>query len=85
MLKPGGHLHVWDVDLAEHPETDKEIYFVRLRYRVGEQEIRTGYGQRWPIEARGEKYYVTLAEEAGFQHVSTERNKNTFHLLFKKR
>ena len=85
VLKSGGHLHVWDVDLSEHPKTDKEIYIVRLRYQVGEKEIETGYGQRWPQERRSEKYYISLAEEAGFQHVSTERNKNTFYLLFQKR
>lgn len=84
VLEPGGHFHVWEIDLSERPETDKKAYILPLRYRVGGEEIETGYGQRWPDESRGEEYYVTLAEHAGFRHVHTERNGNTFHLLFEK-
>jgi len=84
VLKPGGYLHLWDIDLAEIPETDKEFYVVWLRYKVGEYEIGTGYGQRWPEEPRGEKYYRSLAENAGFRHVNTERNMHTFYTRFQK-
>ena len=84
VLKPGGYLHIWDIDLLESPETDKEFFIMWLRYKVGECEIGTGYAQRWPEEPRSEKYYITLAEDAGFRHTKTERNKHTFYLLFKK-
>ena len=84
VLKPGGYLHVWDVDLSENPKTDKELYIVLLSYVVGDKEIGTGYGQRWPDESRGEKYYLTLAKASGFQHISTERNKHIFYMLFQK-
>ena len=85
VLKPGGSLRIWEVDLAERPETDKEFFILVLRYRVGDSEIGTGYGARWPTEPRGAEYYIALAEDAGFQHVRTERNEHTFYLLFKKR
>ncbi len=84
VLKPGGYLHVWDVDLAQRPETDKELYIVFVRYSVGEVEKGTGYGQRWPEEPRGEEYYITLAQTAGFRHISTDRNKHTFYMKFQK-
>jgi ubiquinone/menaquinone biosynthesis C-methylase UbiE len=84
VLKIGSTLYIWDIDLSERPNTDKEFYVIRLLYKLGKKEFKTGYGQRWPKEARGEKYYIALAEEAGFQHVSTERNKKVFHMLFKK-
>jgi len=84
VLKPGGYLHVWDVDLEQRPQTDKEFYIVILRYCVGEEETGTGYGQRWPEERRGEKYYIALAQAAGFQHISTRRNKHTFYMKFQK-
>lgn len=84
VLKPEGQFHVWEVDLAERPETDKDVYVVFLRYRVGEEEIGTGYGQRWPAEPRGENEYVALAENAGFRHVRTEREAHTMYLLFQK-
>jgi len=84
VLKPGGHLHLWDVDLSKRPDTKKEFYLVRLRYRVGDYEKGTGYGMRWPVELRSEEYYTHLAEEAGFQLLTAERNKHIFYLVFLK-
>jgi SAM-dependent methyltransferase len=82
VLKSGGHLHLWDVDLSKRADTKKEFYLVRLRYRVGDYEKGTGYGMRWPDEPRNEGYYLQLAEEAGFQLLITERNKHIFYLMF---
>ena len=79
VLKPGGHLLVWEIDLAERPATRQERYIVRLRYQVGNFEKGTAYGARWPNEARGEAYYRQLAREAGFEHLTTER---VAHLMF---
>jgi len=84
VLKPKGFLHVWDFDLAERPETDKEIYVVQLHYRIGEFEKGTGYGQRWPEEPRSREYYIELADQAGFRHIQTEQNKHAFYILFQK-
>ena len=85
VLRPGGHLLVWDIDLSERPEPDKEFYVVQLRYRVGGEEFGTGYGQRWPKETRSTAYYIELAGKAGLQHIQTEKNKHAFYLLFQKR
>ena len=84
VLQPGGHLRLWEIDLAERPDTDKEIYIVQLRYRVGEYEVSTGYGQRWPEEMRNRNYYIELAKNAGFQLVESQTNKHTFYLLLQK-
>ena len=84
VLKPGGILHIWDVDLSQQPSTDKEFYLIRLQYRVGEYEAGTGYGMRWPVDRRSMEYYVRLAGEAGFHLLSTERKMHTFHLVFDK-
>jgi len=82
VLKPGAHLHLWDVDLSKRPGRRKEFFLVRLRYRVGEFENGTGYGMRWPEEPRGEEYYLQLASQAGFQHLTTAREKHIFYLVF---
>ncbi len=79
VLKPGGHLLVWEIDLANRPQTRQERYMVRLRYRVGDFEKGTAYGARWPTEVRGEDYYRQLAREAGFEHLTTE---SVAHLMF---
>lgn len=84
VLKPGGIFHLWEADVSTRPETGKEYYIVQVRYRIGENEFGTGYGQRWPDDTRNEAYYISLAEEAGLQCISTRRNQNTFYLVFQK-
>ena len=84
VLKPGGTLRIWDVDLSQCPPTDKEFYSVRLRYRIGAYEAGTGYGMRWPVDQRSVDYYVQLAIDAGFQLFSTETKAHTFYLVFVK-
>jgi ubiquinone/menaquinone biosynthesis C-methylase UbiE len=82
VIRPAGRLFLWDIDLAERPYPDKDFYFVRLRYRVGDFEKETGYGVRRPNESRDEAYYIRLAREAGFSHLTTERIAHVFYLEF---
>lgn len=82
VMKPGGYLYLWDVDLSKRPDTKKEFYLLRLRYQVGQFKKGTGYGRKWPEEPRSEDYYIQLAREAGFQHFETERTGHVFQLTF---
>jgi ubiquinone/menaquinone biosynthesis C-methylase UbiE len=84
VLKPGGCLYLWDVDLSERRGRKKEAYLVRLRYQVGDFSRGTGYGARWPAEVRDEAYYVELAKEAGFQLRESGRTDHIIHLVFAK-
>ncbi len=84
VLKPGGRLHLWEINLPEKPETHKEFYLVFIRYRVGDYEMGTGYGQRWPQEPRGMDDYIRLAEDAGFVLETSQRNQHTFMLVLRK-
>jgi len=80
VLKPNGTLHLWEVDLSERPQTDKESYLVHLFYRISEEVTESGYGQRWPEEPRSEDHYIAMAKEVGFRDTSIERNRNTFYV-----
>lgn len=82
VLKPGGRLLIWEIDLPERQKTGKEFYFVRLHYRVGKYEKETGYGASWPEGSRSEAYYLQLAREIGFSHLSTERINHALFLEF---
>lgn len=84
VLKPGAIFHIWDVDLAEKPETDKEFYIVHLRYKTGLEYKETGYGMRWPKNPRGMKDYLEMADIVGFVEDTTRRVGNTFHLCLRK-
>jgi ubiquinone/menaquinone biosynthesis C-methylase UbiE len=80
VLKPAGHLLIWDIDLQERPKTSKEFYLVRLRYQVGTYIKETGYGVKWPDVPRREAYYIQLARKIGFNHLTTERFTHLFYL-----
>ena len=84
VLKPGSTFSVWDIDLSERPETDKDFFMVHLVYKVKAVEKETGYGMKWPPEPRGEGHYLSLGQEAGFTHLRTERNKHIFQIVFQK-
>ncbi len=84
VLKPGGILHLWDVDLpGNHPE-NLAYFVVHIRYRVNGEEFNTGYGMGWPDRLRDEVYYIDLAEGAGLRHTRIELNHHTFYLQFQK-
>lgn len=84
VLRPGGVLHLWDVDLGHLPETDFPTYIVHLEYAVGDTVNRTGYGSHWPAEPRGLKHYRALAAGAGFFEEGYRRAGDTFYLLLRK-
>lgn len=84
VLKPGGKFHIWEVDLAEKPETDKEFYIVHLRYKTGPEYKETGYGMRWPKYPRGMKDYLEMAEAVGLVEDTSRLVGNTFYLVLRK-
>ncbi len=84
VLKPGGRFHVWDVELAERPQTGRPVYAVRLDCIVNGVSCKTAYGRPWPQGARDSNYYKGLAQAAGFRHVDTEMSGCTFHLILRK-
>jgi len=84
VLKPGGKFHIWDVDLAEKPETDKEIYIVHLSYKTGGDFKETGYGSRWPRNPRGINHYLKMADSVGLIEEKSRYVGNTFHLCLRK-
>lgn len=83
-LKPGGLLHIWDVDTSICSESNKPLFAVRLRYIVNGIAIETAYGRPWPTHKRDREYYRDLATAAGFVHVDTETIEHTFYSTFGK-
>lgn len=79
VLKPGGILHIWDIDLAELPETEKDIYLLHLLYRIRGKSKETGYGMPKPEKPRGLQYYLDLANQAGLKAGKSELIDHTFY------
>ncbi len=81
VLRPGGKLYLWEVNLWPRPRTPLPCYVVNLRVRLPQEEFGTGYGQRWPAEPCDESYYRALADQAGFSLLAAERHAHLFHLV----
>lgn len=84
VLKPGGHLYLWDIDLSMQAIHRKTAYMVPVQYQVGQFKKGTAYGVGWPDQVRDEAYYLELAREAGFKHIHTERIGQAFQFSFEK-
>lgn len=80
VLRPGGKLYIWDVEIPDRPQTDKEVFLVLLKITVGEDVIETGYGQRWLEEPRGIAYYEALAGEANLKISSLDQIGSVIYL-----
>ena len=84
VLKPGGVLHFWDVDISQIPETNTKNFIVHLRYRIRDQITETGYGMPWPEDPRGIDHYLDLTNQAGFTDCETKIVGDTFYLCLEK-
>jgi ubiquinone/menaquinone biosynthesis C-methylase UbiE len=84
VLKPGGLFHIWDVDTSTLPESTKTLFAVRIKFIVNGIASETAYGRPWPQKRRDHKYYIGLAETAGFVHTDTESRGHTFCSTFRK-
>jgi hypothetical protein len=82
VLPPGAELHIWEVDLAHLPQTEQRVFVIPLHLRMADAEISTSYGALLPTLPRGEAHYQRLAACAGFRPLRSERQGNTFHLVF---
>jgi hypothetical protein len=82
VLPPGAELHLWEVDLARLPHTEQRVFVLPLHIRAGKVEISTGYGALLPPLPHGKAHYQRLAAVAGFRPLRSERQGNTFHLVF---
>ena len=84
VLRPGGHLHMWDVILDKHPETNKSVFAIRLKCHVGDAVCETAYGRPWPTGPRDIAHYTKLAKATGFRRAAMKQHGRTFYALFQK-
>jgi ubiquinone/menaquinone biosynthesis C-methylase UbiE len=84
ILKPGGILHFWDVEISQIPDTETKLFIIHLLYRIGDKVTETGYGMPWPKEPRGIEHYRNLLGKVGFKEREVEWVGNTFYLRLEK-
>ncbi|TXT53797.1 MAG: SAM-dependent methyltransferase [Promethearchaeota archaeon] len=82
VLKPGGALLIWDLEIPEKSEKDTQsLYGIKLKIDIGKKKIETGYGTRWVQQDA--QYYIDLAKTVGLKLEDKKVEKGIFYLKFK--
>jgi len=83
VLKKGGIFHIWDLTIPKNVDKNKKIYGIKLKIKLNEKTIETGYGVKWNSE-RNIKTYIDLGKTVNFDILSKDQDKNIFKIEFKK-
>jgi tetratricopeptide (TPR) repeat protein len=81
VLKHGGRLLIWDVNLPVWKDASKEFGVYRFKFKLPQKEIVTGYGAKFPKAAdQNMQYYIHIAKKAGFKVAAARNNAPSFYL-----
>jgi len=81
VLKPGGRLLIWDVNLPVWKDASKEFGVFRFKFKLPQKEITTGYGARFPKSVNQDmQYYLQIAKKTGFKVIAAIDNQPSFFI-----
>ena len=81
VLKHGGKLMIWDVNLPVSKYASKSYGIYRFKFKLPKTEINTGYGARFPKNNdQNLKYYMDLGKKSGFKVLTAHNNHPSFYL-----
>jgi ubiquinone/menaquinone biosynthesis C-methylase UbiE len=81
VLKHGGRLLIWDVNLPVWKDVSKEFGVYKFKFRLPQKEINTGYGARFPKKVdQNMQYYVSIAQKIGLKVLEARNNEASFYL-----
>jgi tetratricopeptide (TPR) repeat protein len=84
VLKHGGRLLIWDVNLPVWKDASKEFGVYKFKFMLPHKEINTGYGAKFPKTVdQNMPYYVNIAQKMGFKVITAENNEPSFYLELK--
>jgi len=84
VLKPGGKMRIWDVELPVSPDPKKDLAMYPFLFRLPKETVDTGYGTFFPKQQMDLRYYSRMAEAAGFVVEDREVVRRTFRLILRK-
>lgn len=85
VLKPGGRVRIWDVELPSTPDPKKDLAMYKFRFRLPAGTVDTGYGTPFPSQAMNLPYYRRLVQSAGFTVEEEEVVGRTFRLAARRK
>lgn len=84
VLASGGRFLIWDAIFPARFDKQKDIAVFPLTVKLPKEEIDATYGVLWPENGRIVSYYVQLADNAGFEEISTREEGQQLFLELQK-
>jgi SAM-dependent methyltransferase len=84
VLKPGGRMRIWDVEIPVSPDPKKDLVIYPFVFRLPRETVQTGYGTSFPKHPMDLSSYLKKAQAAGFVVESRKVVGNTFDLVLRK-
>lgn len=82
VLKTDGKFLLWDVKMPKR-QNNLRVFAIRLRIKLPDQEVETGYGTVWD-KTQDLEYFEQLAKSTGFKAIREWTNGTVFWLEMKK-
>lgn len=83
VLKPNGDFFLWDLTIPKRFDEKKDIFGIKLKVKIKDKMISTGYGTRWNKEQDIE-YFKAKTANSGFEVLESISEKEIFHLRCRK-
>ena len=84
VLKPGGKLMIWDVNLPALDKESPEHIGYSFTFILPDRTIETGYGVRKQSKKQDIQYYTDQALKSGFKVTGSSETENSFFLELQK-
>jgi ubiquinone/menaquinone biosynthesis C-methylase UbiE len=84
VLRPGGRLNVWEVDLPVSQDPTKDVAIFPFEFRLPRESVETGYGTFFPKTAWDAAYYRRLGAAAGFSIEKESADGRVLSFVFRK-
>jgi ubiquinone/menaquinone biosynthesis C-methylase UbiE len=84
VLVSRGRFLIWDVDLPQCLDEERDIVAFHLSIKLPDREIETGYGTKWPEQREGPSYYEEMAERVGLVASDHKGSGRVFYLELQK-
>jgi SAM-dependent methyltransferase len=85
VLKPGGRMRIWDVELPVSPDPKKDLAMYPFIFKLPGETVETGYGTFFPKQPMNLPYYSRMAQAAGFAVEEHQVVGRTFRLILQKK
>jgi ubiquinone/menaquinone biosynthesis C-methylase UbiE len=84
VLESKGRFLIWDINLPQRLDEEKDIAVIFLKVKLPDREIETGYGTKWPNQTQDLSYYKEIANQVGFIIADQNKDESIFFLELQK-